>query len=517
MNAAFRSHSMSSTPPYAVSRVRARSAVIAVFLPWLGLALGCMVGPDYTPPETEMPDAWTEELTKGLAEGEASLETWWTTLNDPVLDSLIQRAIQGNLDLKAAVARVMESRARLGISSGDKFPSVDTIGSYQRTRLSEEIIPSFPGLDRTQDNFQAGFDMAWEIDVFGRVRRSIESAEASLDASVESYRDLLVTLLAEVAFNYIDVRTLQLRIRFAQSNIQTQQGTLQLTTDRLQAQLVPELDVRQAELNLASTESVIPALRIALTQAMNRLGVLLGERPSALHEELSADVDIPDPPGEIVIGLPAELLRQRPDVRQAERQLAAQTARIGVATADLYPRFSLTGTFVLAATDAGEMWDQGARQYSYGPQMSWNFFDGGRIRNNIRAEDALAVESRLRYEQTVLTALQEVEDGLVGFTEEVERRDALERTVVAAQRSVELVQTLYRTGLTDFQNVLDMERSLFEQQDLYADSEGRVVQNLILIYKALGGGWDPMAADPDDESEDAESSEEADAAEVSAD
>jgi NodT family efflux transporter outer membrane factor (OMF) lipoprotein len=491
----------------------ARSTAVALAILWLGLVVGCKVGPDYTPPETEMPDVWNQELTRGLAEGEANLETWWTTLNDPVLDGLIQRAIQGNLDLKAAVARVVASRARLGIASGDKFPSVDTIGSYQRTRISEEIV-AFPGLQRTDDNFQAGFDMAWEIDVFGRVRRSIESADASLDASVESYRDVLVTLLAEVALNYIDVRSLQARLRFAASNVVTQRGTLQLTTDRLQAQLVPELDVRQAELNLASTESVIPSLRIGLTQAINRLGVLLGERPSALHEELAADIDIPDPPAEIVIGLPAELLRQRPDVRRAERELAAQTAQIGVATADLYPRFSLTGTFTLASHDGGTMWDQGARQYSYGPQMSWNFFDGGRIRNNIKAEDALAVETRLRYEQTVLFALQEVEDAIVAFRNEMERRDALERTVVAAQASVVLVQTLYRTGLTDFQNVLDMERSLFVQQDLFAESEGRVVQDLILIYKALGGGWDAMAAEPDDESADTEIAAEA---EISAD
>ncbi len=443
-----------------------------------------------------MPDAWSQELTKGLAQGEASLETWWTTLNDPALDSLIDRAARGNLDLKTVVARVMEARARLGIASGDRFPSIDTISSYQRSRLSEEIVPTFPQLERTQDFFEAGFDMSWEIDVFGRVRRSVESAGALLDASVETYRDVLVTLLAEVALTYVEVRALQERIRFAQSNVTTQQGTLQLTRDRLQAQLIPELDVRQAELNLASTESVIPALRVALTQAVNRLGVLLGERPSALHGELAASAAVPSPAQEIVVGLPADLLRQRPDVRRAERELASQTARIGVATADLYPRFSLTGTFTLAATDFGNMWDQSARDYTFGPRMSWNFFDGGRIRNNIRAEDALAVEARLRYEQTVLSALQEVEDSLVAFTQEVERRDALARAVDAAQRSVELVQTLYRTGLTDFQNVLSMERSLFEEQDRYAESRGRVMQNLIRIYKALGGGADPHFSPP---------------------
>ena len=516
---------MSLTTSYSVSRsVGTRSIALVLAVLCLGFVLGCTVGPDYTPPETEMPDAWNQELTKGLAEGEADLETWWTTLNDPVLDSLIDRAARGNLDLQAAVARVVESRARLGIASGDKFPSIDAIGSYQRSRFSEEIIPSVPFISRTDDNFQAGFDMAWEIDVFGRVRRSIESADASLDASVESYRDVLVTLLAEVALNYIDVRSLQARIRFAEANVVAQQETLQLTIDRLQAGLVPELDRRQAELNLATTESVIPALRIGLAQAINRLGVLLGERPSTLYEELSAPggtpdavVDIPNPPTEIIIGLPVELLRQRPDVRGAERELAAQTARIGVATAELYPRFSLSGTFALEARDAGKMWDQRARAYSYGPAMSWNLFDGGRLRNNIKAEDARAIEARLRYEQAVLFALLEVEDAIVAFTNEVERRDALARTVVAAQQSVALVRTLYRTELTDFQNVLDMERSLFVQQDELAASEGRVVQDLILIYKALGGGWDAMAAEPDDESADAEDAEDAEEAEISGD
>ena len=500
MNAASRSHAVSPTGSHPLPRSPAAGPIAAALAALcLGLTLGCKVGPDYVPPETEMPDAWNQELTEGLAEGEASLETWWSVLNDPVLASLIERARAGNLDLKAAVARVVEARARLGIASGDKFPLIDTVGSYQRSRLSEEVLPDFPGLKRTQDNFQGGFDLTWEIDLFGRVRRSIESAGALADASIETYRDVLVSLLAEVALNYIEVRSLQARIRFAESNIEAQQETLQLTRDRLQAQLVPELDVRQAELNLASTESVVPALRLLLVQAVNRLGVLLGERPSALHQELGTDADIPDPPEQVAVGLPTELLRQRPDVRQAERRLAAQTAQVGVATADLYPRFSLSGSFVLAADDAGQMWDQGARQYSYGPRMSWNFFDGGRIRNNIKAEDALAVEARLRYEQTVLVALQEVEDALVAFTQEAERRDALQRTVVAAQRSVELVQTLYRTGLTDFQNVLDMERSLFVQQDLYAESQGLVVQNLILLYRALGGGWDATEADPDEE------------------
>ncbi len=463
----------------------------------LGLLPGCAVGPNYVAPEPEMPDVWHQQLARGLAEGEAGLQTWWRALADPMLESLVARAGRGNLDLREAVARIDEARAVRGIAKGDWFPDVDATGDYQRERLSEGTFRDVPaGRSRTDDFFSGGFDASWEIDFFGRIRRSVESADAGLQASIEDYRDVLVILYAEVARTYVDVRTFQARIRYALSNVRAQRGSLQVTIDRNRAGLVGDLDVRQAELNLAITEAFVPTLLQRLAESINRLGVLLGEPPSALYAKLSQAAPIPRPPKQILMGLPAELLRQRPDLRRAERELASQTARIGVATADLYPRFALLGTFAFEAFDVVDWFKGGSINYGFGPVFRWNLFDGGRIRSNIDAEDARAQQALARYEDSVLDALEEVENSMVAYVQENDRRDALARAVTAADEAVKLVNTLYRTGLTNFQNVLDTERDLFEQQDEYATSEGQVTQNLIAIYRALGGGWEPRAAAP---------------------
>jgi len=336
-----------------------------------------------------------------------------------------------------------------------------------------------------------GFDASWELDVFGGIRRSIESADAGLQATVEDYRDVLVSLYAEVALNYVEVRALQARLAYARSNVTAQQKTLQLTRDRLKAGIAPELDVAQAESNLANTESEIPSLEIALTQTINRLGVLMGEAPSALHDLLVQEAPIPVPPAKTAVGLPAELLRQRPDVRRAERELASATAQIGVATADLYPRFSLSGAFALEGTQVKDLGKIDSRAWSFGPSFRWNIFDGVRNIYRIQAAEAITKQAFIRYQQTVLIALEDVENAMVAYEKEQIRRDALIRAADASARSVKLVQTLYETGLTDFQNVLDSQRSLFQQQDRLAQSEGLVTANLIAVYKALGGGWDP--------------------------
>lgn len=474
----------------------------------LGLALlqGCTVGPTYERPEVRLPDAWHQELVKGLAEGEANLETWWTTLDDPVLKKLIERAGRGNLDLKVVLARIREARARLGIATGEYFPDLDAAGIYQRGRASEDMVPVIPApLERTDNFNQYGFDATWELDFFGRIRRSVESADAGVQASVEVYRDTLVVLYAEVALNYVEARSLQGRLRLAEANVEAQRATLKLTKDRLAAELVPKLDVRQAELNVASTESTIPILKTLLTQAINRLGVLLGEHPEALHEELGKAAPIPKPPANIAVGLPANLLRQRPDIRRAERELAAQTARIGVATADLYPRFSLSGFFAWEAAQFERTFNADNMTFGVGPSFRWNLFDGGRVRSRIAVEDALTEQALHRYEQTVLLALEDVENAMVAYAQERDRRGALARSVAAAQESVKLVETLYRNGLTDFQNVLDMQRALFRQQDLLAESEGSVTRNLIRLYKALGGGWAPRTQPPPTAEEETES------------
>jgi NodT family efflux transporter outer membrane factor (OMF) lipoprotein len=317
----------------------------------------------------------------------------------------------------------------------------------------------------------------------------VESSQASLEATVKDYRDTLVLLYAEVALNYVEVRTLQARLEYARANADSQRATLQLTRDRRNAGIAPDLDVAQAESNLARSEALIPALEIALTQTINRLSVLIGEPPYALHEELSRPSTIPGPPQDVAVGLPTALLRQRPDVRRAEREVAAANARIGVATADLYPRFSLSGNFALEGTSGSDLGDMSSRAWSFGPAIRWNIFDGLRNIYRIRAAEAVTAQALARYEQTVLRALEEVENAMVAYKLEQKRSDALGRGVSATEQSVELVKKLYETGLTDFQNVLDSERSLFDVQDELADSEGRVTKNVIALYKALGGGW----------------------------
>jgi NodT family efflux transporter outer membrane factor (OMF) lipoprotein len=469
-----------------------RSAFLPPALIALLVAAGCAVGPNYVPPQTDAPDLWHVELMKGLAEGEGNLQTWWVAFDDPTLTSLIERTAQGGLDIHQAVARVDEARARRGISRGEWFPSLDNSSIYQRNRISEEVLEVVPPGSRTSNSWSTGLDASWEIDFFGRIRRSVESATAGLQASVEDYRDVLVSVFAEVGITYVEVRTLQERIRLAELNVRNQRSTLQLVIDRNRAGLVGDLDVRQAEQNLARTESFLPTFRSELAAAIHRLGVLLGDSPGTLFAELGPQAPIPKPPGEIVVGVPANLLRQRPDIRRAERAIAAQTARIGVAKADLYPRFTLVGTFALQATDFAKWFTADAFSYGFGPAVRWNLFDGGRVRANVQAQEALTEQALIGYEQTVLVALEEVENALVAFVQENDRRDALQRSVTAAVAATGLVKTLYRTGLTDFQNVLDTERTQFQEQDTLAQSEGFVTQNLIAIYRALGGGWSPQ-------------------------
>jgi NodT family efflux transporter outer membrane factor (OMF) lipoprotein len=476
----------------AVSIVKKLPRRLFTSLLLFALLQGCAVGPNYTQPDIKTPDAWNQELMKGFKEGKASLQAWWTTFDDPVLSKLIERARKGSLRLKEAVARIQFTRAQRGIAAGEQVPSVDGVGGVERSRLSEgisRVVP--PPQDRTDNFYSAGIDSTWEIDLFGRIRRSVESADALLGASGENYRDALVSLFSEVALNYIDTRTLQERIRIAVANVETQRGSLKLTRDRFRAEIAPELDVAQAESNLATTEATIPTLEIRLTQAVNRIAVLLGQNPGTLQSELRPEASIPAPQEQVALGLPVNLLRQRPDIRRAERELAAQTARVGVATADLYPRFSLTGAFAFESAQGSlsGIFNSSNRAWSFGPSFRWNLFDGFRVRNRINAEEALVQESLVRYERTILNAFEEVENSLVGYTRERVRRDALSRAVAATERTVRLVKQRYLAGLTDFQNVLDAERSLLQLQDQLAASKGELAKNLVGIYRAIGGGW----------------------------
>lgn len=467
------------------ARRRARGLLLAAAL----VASGCAVGPSYEQPVLDTPDAWQQALAQGLSSGDPRLATWWTILDDPVLDALIGRATAGSPDLRAALARIDAAEARRGIAVGAGLPALEGGADVQRTKVSSELgVPVSPNPDSF---FGAGLGAAWEVDLFGRIRRSVESADAALGASIEEYRDVLVVLYAEVAASYVDVRTLQGRIRFAEQNIDLQRRTLELVRVRNRVGLVGDLDLRQAEVNLARTESFVPQLREALVAARNRIAALIGAYPEEVDALLRDAAPVPRADREIAVGLPADLLRQRPDVRRAERALAAQTAEIGVATADLYPRLALLGTLSLEATAAARWATAGADAWGVGPQLRWSLFDGGRIRSNIDAQEALADEALARYEQTVLVAVEETEDALAAYVEEQERREALQRSADAAAETVRLVGVLYETGLVDFLNVLDSQRSLFEEQDRLAESEGRVTRNLIDVYRALGGGWSP--------------------------
>ncbi|MFZ2634073.1 MAG: efflux transporter outer membrane subunit [Desulfosalsimonadaceae bacterium] len=446
------------------------------------------VGPDYAPPETKAPAAWNTNLANGLTAGTPDPQTlthWWTTLSDPVLSDVIGQAVSGNLDVKTAHSRIREVRARRGIATASRFPSLDATSEYRRARTSGSGM----GIVDENDLYAVGFDAAWEIDVFGGTRRSVEAADADLNAAGENLHDVLVTLLAETAVNYLDLRTFQTRLTAAESNLDLQKQTYELTQYRYQAGLIDELAVSQASYNLETTRAQIPTLRSGLSEAMNRLAVLTGQPPGVLNKTLIKRLPIPVTPPTVAVGVPAEALRQRPDVRKSERALAAQTARIGEAVADLYPKLTLTGTIGLESVSSGDLLNAGSRVWRYGPGVSWQVFDAGAIRQNIKVQSALQEQALIQYESTVLTALEETENALNAFAEEQQRREALTRAVSAATQAAGLAEDKFSAGLSDFSTVLEAQRSLVSLQDQLGQSDGAVTSNLIRIYKALGGGW----------------------------
>lgn len=470
----------------------------------IALLAGCTVGPDYAPSPPAVPDAFgrLDDQPRGPSRavaGPADLTRWWSRLGDPALDSLVARAVGGNLDLRIAAARVREARALRGIAAADQYPSVNAGADYSRSRRSENAGTNglLPDSADGQDLYQAGFDASWELDVFGGVRRNVEAADADVQAAEEGRRDVLVTLVAEVARTYVDLRTFQRRLDIARRNVVAAQDSVDLSNSRFQAGLTGELDVAQARAQLETRVSQIPPLESGLAQSVHRLGVLLGTQPTSLREELAASAPIPVAPAEIPVGLPSDLLRRRPDVRRAERNLAAATARVGVATADLYPRFSLTGYFQLQSDQIGTLFDMNSRAWGIGPSVRWNIFDGGRIRANIAAADARTQQSLASFERAVLGSLEETENALVAFAQEQSRRAALLRAVDANTRAVDLATQLYSSGLRDFLNVLASQQQLFESQDQLAQSDRAVTADLIALYKALGGGWEDAELMPE--------------------
>ena len=474
------------------------------------LLFGCSVGPNYIKPKAEVSPKWLEEGDPRVKTAASDYRNWWKAFNDPVLDRLIERAYRENLSLRIAGVRVLEARAQLGIATGRLYPQTQQAsGSVQRIRISErspqaaffQSPPSKTAPEPSASSLfeywqdQVGLTASWEIDFWGKFRRAIESADASLLATVADYDSALVSLTADVTNSYILIRTLEKRLGIARQNVDTQNESLKIAEDRFQYGMASRLDVEQAKTVLNDTRASIPALETQLQQAKNGLSVLLGLPPSDLADALEGSSEIPVSPPEIVVGIPNDLLRRRPDVRSAEYQAAAQSAQIGVARADLYPAFSLTGMFGFLSSDANhfklsDMFAWKSRVLQAGPSVQWNIFNYGRITNNVRVQDARFEQLLIAYQNVVLKAQQEVEDALVAFLRAQERAEFLARSTAAAKTSLDLAVLQYREGLKDFTTVLIAQQALLNEQDNLTITLSSISSNLVGVYRALGGGWE---------------------------
>lgn len=469
---------------------RARQSALA------GAALvlaGCVsVGPDYAAPQTVPARAFA-----GAADGAftaAAIEArWWSRFDDPVLDDLVARALAANHDLRIATARVREARAIYRDAALDRLPTVTTSAAARYEQLSETQAPGLSRAERELDTYTLGFDAFWELDFFGRVRRAVEAADAEAAAAEAGLRDARVTVIAEVGRNYFAWRGAAQRLAVARRNLENQTKTLELTELRLDAGRGTELDTARARAQLNATAAVIPLFEVATREAEHRLAVLLGERPGSLA--LPPPQELAPLAGSFPIGSPAELLRRRPDIRAAERLLASATARVGVATADLFPRVTLTGFLGFVAGRTGDLGRSASEAWFASPALTWAAFDLGSVRARLRASEARADAALARYEQTVLRALEETENGLVSFGQNRTRLVSLRAAAQASARAAELARLRFNEGVSDFLALLDAERTLLEAEDRVAQAETETYTALVAVYKALGGGWE--ACEPD--------------------
>lgn len=460
----------------------------------------CAVGPDFKPPEVSVPGSFSGQapVSSGPVSSEADLRHWWTVFADPTLTSLIQRALSSNLDLKRADARIRQARAARGVALSGLGPTVEAQGAFQRSQASGTSLGTKG--DKVSgplaNTYQVGFDASWELDVFGGIRRGVEAADADLRAALDARRDALVRLTAEVGRTYIDLRAYQQRIAVARRNLDAQAHSAKLTRQRFQAGFVNGLDVAEAQAQVATTAAQIPLLESAERQSMYSLAILLGQNPAFLLGELSPSGEIPLAGPPVPIGLPSELLRRRPDIRRAEAEIHAATARVGVATADLFPRFYLFGSSGYQSTDSRSLFDPLSAFWSIGPSAAWTLFSTGRIRAQIEVQEAIEEEALVTYELTVLQALQEVENALVACEKEEGHRRALVDAVIANRKAVALSTSLYVEGQTDFLNVIQSQRALYVSEEALVKSVQTVSTNLVALYKSLGGGWDSEEAGP---------------------
>jgi len=457
------------------------------------LLAGCaLVGPDYRAPMPEelgVPTTWHTPTATALSG--ADLSAWWTRLNDPVLASLIAHALTDSPNVRSAQARLREARARRNLASANRFPTVTAGVLATRVTTSERA-----GRGTTQSLYDASFDASWEPDVFGGTRRALEAATADLAASQADFRATQVSLAAEVALNYVEVRSFQARVAIAAANLASQEETLQLTQWRAQAGLTSVLDVEQATTTVEQTRAQIPTLEISLAEAENRLAILLGQAPGALADLLVTPRGVPRISGDIAIGIPADTLRQRPDLRAAERRLAAETARIGQQTALRYPSFALSGSLGVEALTFGALTASGAAFSQLVASVAATVFDAGRIRQQIEIQGALQEQALRSYESAVLTALEEVENALVSLARTRQRSLALDKAVRSARNAAELARHRYAAGITDFQTVLDTQRTVLNAEDSLESTAAEHISSVIQLYKALGGGWTTTADAP---------------------
>lgn len=444
---------------------------------------GCtMLGPDYEQPPAALEDEWLEIEDPRVTDAPPVDTRWWqSAFQDDVLDQLVDAALAQNLSLRSAGLRVLQSQQQLAIAIGNQYPQQQAV-SGETSRQKQGGV--------TFDEYSLGFNLSWEADVWGRFRRQVESASADLDASVADYDGVLVSLIAQVAQTFVLIRTTQARIDVARKNIKNQEESLRITRAKLDAGEVSELDADQAETLVHNTRASVLALEISLQQLKNSLAILLGTPPQDLNYLLGEKKPVPKPPPNIALGMPQDLIRQRPDIRLAERQLAAQSAQIGVAVTELYPHFSIGGAIGTSATDTDDLFDNASKTWSLFGAFQWNILNYGRLRSNVRLQDAFFQQLLVDYQETVLQAQADVENAIVAYLKSHEQLVSYKLAAAASARSVSVSTAQYQNGLVDFNTVITTLSADAEQQDLLASTEGNVAANLVQVYLSLGGGWE---------------------------
>jgi multidrug efflux system outer membrane protein len=466
----------------------------------------CTVGPNYGRPTTPVPERFSEAASP-TGPSDAELADWWKGFNDPLLDQLVNRAIAQNLDIEAAASRIREARAREVVAGAAALPEVDAQASASRQRISENAIPVPPGAGGGAgggnpvsfgvpgsefDTFRIGFDASWEIDLFGKTRRSVESARARTGSAIWSRRDVQVMVAGEVAEAYLALRTLQQRTATAEVEVTRQQRALKLVNARVRGGLVTGQDLAQQQSQLAAAEAAIAPLKAEAEARIHALGVLTGEPPEALITTLEAEAPLPSPPA-VPAGLPSDLLRRRPDIRASEQNLHAATADIGVATADLYPRFSLSAVPALVSTTLAKLLEWGSRSYTASASLDWPIFNGGRTRASIAVANARQQQALIDYRKTILTALRDVEDALSNIENDRRQISSLDAAHATAARAEDIARSRYRGGLVTYSDVLQAQASRISLEGQLIRARGSLGRDTVALFKALGGGWPELA------------------------